>query len=59
MKRLPNVGEILKIQCGPLNGRECEIIKVKNVNRILVRVDSINIYITAVLPSSYLANSVS
>ncbi len=48
-------GEIAKIQYGAFTGMECEILKVNNNNKIVVRMDSINQNITATLPSHYLS----
>ncbi|WP_438711344.1 UpxY family transcription antiterminator [Aquimarina muelleri] len=49
------VGEIRKINFGTLNGLECEILKVNNINKIVVRIDSLKQNIIATLPSSYLS----
>lgn len=56
---LPQIGEVKKIRYGLLQGLECEVIKVNNVNKILVRVDSIHMNITAVMPMAYLQGSLS
>jgi transcription antitermination factor NusG len=48
-------GELAIIQCGAFTGMECEILKVNNNNKIVVRMDSINQNITATLPSHYLS----
>lgn len=50
----PQVGEHRKIEVGALGGLGCEIIKVNNENKIIVRIDSINQNILATIPSSYL-----
>jgi len=39
--QLPRIGEIKKIAFGPLTGLECEILKVKNEDNIIVRIDSL------------------
>ena len=51
---LPKAGEIKTIQYGLLSGKECEVVKVNNKEKILVRVDSIQMHITATLPIEYL-----
>ncbi len=48
-------GEIRKIEHGPLEGMECEVINVNNLNKIIVRIESIGKNITATLPAMYLA----
>lgn len=52
------VGEIRKINFGSLCGLECEILKVNRVNKIVVRIDSLQQNITATLPSSYFSEPV-
>ena len=52
---LPSKGQIMKICYGPLNGMDCEVIHVNNKNKVVVRIESIQNYITAYLPSLYLA----
>lgn len=49
----PKVGEIKKITNGPLEGLDCEIIKVNNQNKIIVRIESLqqNILVTVPLYS--------
>lgn len=49
------IGEIKMIEHGPLSGLECEIIKVNNENKIVVRIESIQQNITATLPKYYLS----
>ncbi len=51
---LPMVGEIKKINRGPLEGRECEILNVNNQNKIIVRIRSIQQNILAKVPINYL-----
>lgn len=51
--QLPKVGEIKKIDNGPLIGLECEILKVGNVNKIIVQINSLQQNITACIPSYY------
>ncbi len=48
------VGDIKRIQYGALNGVECEILNVNNVNKIIVRVKSLQQNIKATIPSCYL-----
>lgn len=50
----PIVGEIYKIDHGPLTGMECEVIKVDSTKKIRVRLDYLQQDIVVVLPSSYL-----
>ncbi|MBC8756889.1 UpxY family transcription antiterminator [Kordia sp. YSTF-M3] len=47
---LPKVGETKRITYGLLNGLECEIIKVDNHNKIIVRIDSLKQNIVATIP---------
>ena len=51
--QLPKVGEVKKITFGPLSGLECEVLKIGNVNKIIVQIDSLNQNITATVPSYY------
>jgi len=53
-RSLPRVGELRTIRFGLLSGRKCQIMKVNNVSKILVRVDSIHMAIMATLPAGYL-----
>ncbi|MDP2542672.1 UpxY family transcription antiterminator [Tenacibaculum discolor] len=53
----PKVGEIKKITYGPLEGLDCEIIKVSNVNKIIVRIDSLQQNIMATVPLCILSES--
>ncbi len=54
---LPKVGQTKKITYGPLNGLNCEIIKVDNHNKIIVRIDSLQQNIVATLPLHVLSKS--
>lgn len=47
---LPKVGEIRTIQNGLFGGRECEVLKIENGRKVVVRVDSLHMHINAVLP---------
>lgn len=49
-KRL-KVGDIKTIDYGPLTGLKCEIIKAGNMNKIIIRIDSLQQNITATIPS--------
>ena len=53
-RRSPIKGEKMKINYGPLNGLDCEVIKMNNQHKILVKIDSIRHHITACVPNSYL-----
>lgn len=53
---LPKIGDIKKISHGPLSGLECEILKVNNVNKIIVRIDSLQQNIIATIPSYLFSN---
>jgi len=48
------VGETKRITFGPLCGMDCEILKVNNQNKVIVRIDSIQLNITASIPLHYL-----
>ncbi len=49
---LPKVGEIKKITGGSLKGLECEILKVNNASKIIVRIDSLRQNIMATIPTT-------
>ncbi|WP_298510546.1 UpxY family transcription antiterminator [uncultured Kordia sp.] len=49
--QLPKVGETKKINYGPLNGLNCEIVEADNHNKIIVRIDSLQQNIIATIPS--------
>lgn len=49
------VGEIRKINYGPLSGLECEILRINEKHKLLVRIESLQQNITATLPSYYLS----
>ncbi len=51
--QLPKIGEIKKITFGSLSGLECEILKVDNAKKIIVRIDSLRQNITATIPSYF------
>ncbi|MBL6449618.1 UpxY family transcription antiterminator [Fulvivirga sp. 29W222] len=48
---LPKVGELRKITYGPLSGLECEILETSNLNKIIVRIDSLRQNIKATVPA--------
>lgn len=50
----PKIGEIKKISFGLLKGLECEVVKVNNVKKVTVRIDSLKQSITVTLPSIHL-----
>lgn len=50
---LPKIGETRKIFHGALRGLECEVLKVNNINKIIVRIDTLQQNITATLPTYY------
>lgn len=53
---LPKVGDVKKITYGLLNGLECEVIRVNNENKVMVRVsiDSIQQNISITMPANAL-----
>lgn len=53
--QLPKVGDVKKITVGSLSGLECEILKVDNAKKIIVRIDSLRQNITATIPSYFLS----
>lgn len=52
--RYPKIGEVRKITFGALQGLECEVIKVNNTNKIVVRIDSLRQNIMATVPLEYI-----
>ena len=52
---LPIRGQKMKICYGPLNGLDCEVITANNKRKVVVRIESIQHYITAQVPNLYLA----
>ncbi len=52
--KIPCKGERMTINYGQLDGLECEVMKVNNKNKILVRIESLKRDITAVVPPSFL-----
>lgn len=49
--QLPKIGEIRKIKEGALKGLECEILRVDNINKIIVRIESLKQNIMATIPA--------
>ncbi|WP_025742956.1 UpxY family transcription antiterminator [Aquimarina pacifica] len=45
----PFIGEKYKINHGPLNGLDCEVVRINSENRVMVRFDSIRQNITATI----------
>lgn len=50
------VGDFKTISYGSLSGLECQVLNVNNINKIIVRIDSLQKNITATIPSYYLQN---
>lgn len=46
----PKIGEMKKIEQGPLSGLDCEIIEAENYNKIIVRISSLRQNILATIP---------
>ncbi len=53
---LPCVGDFKRLTYGPLQGLECEVIKVNNVSKVVVRIDSLQQNIIATVPAAYIAD---
>jgi transcriptional antiterminator RfaH len=51
---LPKIGELVNIKHGPLANLDCEILKVNNKNKIIVRIASLQQNIVATISSKYL-----
>lgn len=51
---IPQLGEIIEISCGPLQGQVCEILKTNQTNKIIVRMASMKQNIIATIPLSYI-----
>lgn len=52
---LPYKGQIMTINYGSLYGQKCEVIRLNNKDKILVRIESMRQNITAIIPSIYLS----
>lgn len=50
----PKIGAWKKITYGTLRGLECEVLKIKGGNKIIVRIDSLHQNITATVPLDFL-----
>ncbi|WP_378186670.1 UpxY family transcription antiterminator [Aquimarina sp. W85] len=48
-------GEIRKIEFGQLSGLDCEILKINNLNKIIVRIESLKQTLIATVPSNHLS----
>ncbi len=53
-QNIPKKGQIKKIVSGPLTNLDCEILKVNNENKIIVRIDSLQQNFIATVPANYL-----
>lgn len=47
------IGDVRKVAIGPFRGMECEIVKINNVDRIIVRLEALQQVVTASIPSYY------
>lgn len=56
MQKLYKVGDVQKILYGPLSGLECEIVRIDNTKKIIVRIDSLHQNIMATIPSYLLSD---
>lgn len=54
--QLPKLGDVKKIAFGPLGGLECVVLKTGNVNKIIVKIVSLQQNVIAKIPSIYLIN---
>lgn len=54
--QLFKIGEIKKINSGSLSGLECEILKVNNINKLIVRIFSLQQSIIATIPSCHIVD---
>ncbi len=52
----PKIGQKRRINYGPLSGLECEVTKVNNRNKILVRIQSLRQDLIATIPYHYLTD---
>ncbi|WP_075342978.1 UpxY family transcription antiterminator [Tenacibaculum agarivorans] len=51
--RVPKIGEIKRIMKGPLCDFECEVLRVNNLNKVVVRLDSLQQNFIATVPTDY------
>ncbi|MBP9793327.1 MAG: UpxY family transcription antiterminator [Flavobacterium sp.] len=51
---IPKIGDFAQINSGPLKGFDCVVLSVNNKNKIIVRINSLQLNITATVPSNYL-----
>jgi len=54
---LPKIGEVRTINEGALKGLECEVVKVDNTNKIIVRIESLKQNIMATIPAGIIQTS--
>ena len=52
------IGETKLLKVSPFEGMECEVINVKNKNKITVRIKSIRQNITATVPLNYITDAI-
>ncbi len=53
VEQLVNIGERKKINYGALNGLECEVLKINENNKVVVRLESLQQNIVATIPEYY------
>lgn len=53
-ENLPSLGEFMKISEGPLEGLQCEVLRVDNAYKILVSINSLKQNIVATVPVAFL-----
>ncbi len=51
---LPIIGDRMMIFDGSFSGLECEVLKIKNVNKVKVRIDSLQYDFLTTIPATYL-----
>ncbi len=56
-KKRPKVGETKMITSGVLNNFECEVLKINNQNKVIVRIDSLKQNFIATVPADYLCEA--
>lgn len=56
--QIPAIGDIKEISYGPLSGLRCKILENRNINKILVSINSLRLNIVATIPSSFLQQPV-
>ena len=53
----PKIGEKRKILFGALKGLECEVLKISKKMKVIVRLETLKLNITAVVPIKFLSNN--